>query len=170
MEDVTQENQRITNTRADQLNQQCYCVTLDRKALNESLLNQFVGAGNEASATPELDHLFSNTPVFVPHADIESMERIVQAIESAAELPLYRERVLSWAPEIAGFDSGPLGAFMGYDFLPLRHIWHHFSALAFSQPFVCAALARFNPFILASSHFDPAVPSLTRFHKKDGTR
>jgi hypothetical protein len=116
MEDVTQENQRITNTHADQLNRQCYCVTLDRKALNESLLNQFANAGDEASAAPELDQLFSNTPVFVPHADIESMERIVQAIESAAELPLYRERALSWAPEIAGFDPGPLGAFMGYDF------------------------------------------------------
>lgn len=85
MEDVTQENQRITNTRADQLNRQCYCVTLDRKALNESLRNQFVDAGNEASAAPELDHLFSNTPVFVPQADIETMERIVQAIESAVE-------------------------------------------------------------------------------------
>jgi len=116
MEDVTQENQRITNTRADQLNRQCYCVTLDRKALNESLLNLFVDAGNEASAAPELDHLFSNTPVFVPQADIETMERIVQAIESAAELPLYRERALSWAPEIARFDPGPIGAFMGYDF------------------------------------------------------
>jgi hypothetical protein len=116
MEDVTQENQRITNTHADQLNRQCYCVTLDRKALNESLLNQFVGAGHETSATPELDHLFSNTPVFVPQTDIEAMERIVQAIESAAELPLYRERALSWAPEIARFDPGPIGAFMGYDF------------------------------------------------------
>jgi glutathione synthase/RimK-type ligase-like ATP-grasp enzyme len=44
------------------------------------------------------------------------MERIVQAIESAAELPSYRERALSWAPDIAGFDPGPIGAFMGYDF------------------------------------------------------
>ena len=44
------------------------------------------------------------------------MERIVQAIESAVELPSYRERVLSWAPEIAHFNPGPLGAFMGYDF------------------------------------------------------
>ncbi len=116
MQNVTQDNQQTTNTRADRLNRQCYCITLDRKALNESFRNQFVDAGNEASAAPELDHLFSNTPVFVPQADIESMERIVQAIGSAAELPLYRERALSWAPEIARFDPGPLGAFMGYDF------------------------------------------------------
>jgi hypothetical protein len=116
MQDVTQDNQQTTNTRADRLNRQCYCITLDRKALNESLRNQFVDAGNEVSAAPELDHLFSNTPVFVPQADIETMERIVQAIESAAKLPSYRERALSWAPEIARFDPGPLGAFMGYDF------------------------------------------------------
>jgi len=116
MEDVTQENQQTTNTRADRLNRQCYCITLDRKALNKSLRTQFVDAGNEASAAPEFDHLFSNTPVFVPQADIETMQRIVQAIESAAELPLYQERALSWAPEIARFDPGPIGAFMGYDF------------------------------------------------------
>jgi hypothetical protein len=116
MEDVTLENQRITNTRADQLNRQCYCVTLDRKALNESLLNQFVDAGNEASEALDLDHLFSNTPVFVPRADIETMGCIVHAIESASALGSYRERALSWAPEIARFDPGPIGAFMGYDF------------------------------------------------------
>jgi hypothetical protein len=116
MQEVTQDNQPTANTRADRLNQQCYCITLDHKALSESLRDQFVDAGNEASAPPELDHLFSNTPVFVPQADIETMERIVQAIESAAALPLYRERGLSWAPEIARFDPGPVGAFMGYDF------------------------------------------------------
>ncbi|MCW8979428.1 hypothetical protein [Marinobacter sp. tcs-11] len=44
------------------------------------------------------------------------MERIVQSIEAASELPSYRERVLSWAPEIAQFNPGPIGAFMGYDF------------------------------------------------------
>ncbi|EAZ99673.1 hypothetical protein [Marinobacter sp. ELB17] len=44
------------------------------------------------------------------------MERIVQAIESASALASYRERALSWAPEIARIDPGPIGAFMGYDF------------------------------------------------------
>ncbi|MGK0526132.1 MAG: hypothetical protein ACI92N_003800, partial [Pseudomonadales bacterium] len=49
-------------------------------------------------------------------ADIETMGRIVQAIESAAGLPPYQERALSWAPDTAHFDPGPIGAFMGYDF------------------------------------------------------
>jgi len=31
-------------------------------------------------------------------------------------LPAYREKVLSWAPEVAQRDFGPRGAFMGYDF------------------------------------------------------
>ena len=116
MQDSTHSYQRTANTRADQLNRQCYCITLDRKALDDSLLMQLSGAGTEPSTFSELHRLFSNTPVFVPREEIATMERIVQAIESATELPSYRERVLSWAPEIARFDPGPMGAFMGYDF------------------------------------------------------
>ena len=116
MQDLTEGYQRAASTRADQLNRQCHCITLDRSALDQSLLAQLADTGNEPSTVSELHHLFSNTPVFVPRADIATMERIVQAIESATELPSYRERVLSWAPEIARFDPGPIGAFMGYDF------------------------------------------------------
>ncbi len=110
------ENRRIANSRANELNRQCYCITLDRIALNKSLHNQLSDAGSELSTLPEFDHLFSNTPVFVPRADIAEMERIVQSIEAASELPSYRERVLSRAPKIAQFNPGPIGAFMGYDF------------------------------------------------------
>lgn len=106
----------MANAYADKLNRQCYCVTLDRKAINEKLRFQLVEAGQDPSSVPDFDHLFSNTPVFAPQADIVAMERIVQAIESATELPSYRQRVLSWAPDIARFDPGPIGAFMGYDF------------------------------------------------------
>jgi len=106
----------MTNSYADRLNRECFCITLDPKALETSLQDQFLGTGNESSPIPELHHLFSNTAVFVPEADITTMERIVQAIESAARLPSYQEQVLSWAPGIARFDPGPTGAFMGYDF------------------------------------------------------
>ena len=34
----------------------------------------------------------------------------------SARLPGYRDAVLSWAPEVARRDHGPLGVFMGYDF------------------------------------------------------
>ena len=116
MQNVDRDNQKTRKAYADRLNQQCYCVTLDRSALRQSLQHQLVEAAQDPSAISGLDHLFSNTPVFVPHADIESMARIVQAIEAAASLTAYRERVLSCAPDIARFDPGPIGAFMGYDF------------------------------------------------------
>ncbi|KAA8981979.1 circularly permuted type 2 ATP-grasp protein [Halospina sp. K52047b] len=106
----------MTNTKAARLNRECFCITLDQKALEKSLRDQFPDADHESSGIPELQHLFSNTAVFVPEADMSTMERIVQAIESATGLPGYQEQVLSWAPNIAGFDPGPIGAFMGYDF------------------------------------------------------
>ncbi|MBB6182502.1 hypothetical protein [Pseudorhizobium flavum] len=44
------------------------------------------------------------------------MQGIVDAIEAATKLPGYLAAVLSWAPEIAHLDFGPVGALMGYDF------------------------------------------------------
>lgn len=44
------------------------------------------------------------------------MQRVVAAIEATAQLPVYRNAILSWAPGIAHTDHGPAGAFMGYDF------------------------------------------------------
>lgn len=115
MEHPTNNNEKNDGL-ANRLNQECYCITLDRKALNTSLQDQLVEIRNNPIGANELNKLFSATPVFVPKTEIEAMERIVRAIESAAELPLYQEQVLSWAPEIAAFDPGPIGALMGYDF------------------------------------------------------
>jgi len=44
------------------------------------------------------------------------MLQMVRAIESVAQLSGYRGAVISWAPEIARHDYGPLGVFMSYDF------------------------------------------------------
>lgn len=106
----------MTNADAAHLNRECYCITLDQKALEKNLRDHFPDSDHDSSVIPEFHHLFSSTAVFVPETDISTMERIVQAIESATGLPSYREQVLSWAPDIAGFDPGPIGAFMGYDF------------------------------------------------------
>ncbi|MFC6381519.1 hypothetical protein [Psychrobacter glacincola] len=116
MENLSSNNHKTNDSLADRLNQKCYCITLDRKALNTSLQNQLAETRNNPIGANELNKLFSATPVFVPKTEIEAMERIVKAIESAARLPPYQERVLSWAPEIAAFDPGPIGALMGYDF------------------------------------------------------
>ena len=85
---------------ANRLNQECYCITLDRKALNTSLQDQLVETRNNPIGANELNKLFSTTPVFVPKAEIETMVQIVDSIESAAELPSYQQQVLSWAPEV----------------------------------------------------------------------
>ncbi|MDL0433461.1 hypothetical protein QPM17_20160 [Marinobacter sp. TBZ242] len=118
MHDETRNSQQTASTNAALLNRHCYCITLDQDALNSNLRDQFsnAGIGFPATAIPELDHFFSDTAVFVPKSDILTMEGVVQAIEKASKLPSYLTQVLSWAPDIAQFDPGPVGAFMGYDF------------------------------------------------------
>jgi len=118
MHDETKNIQQTASANAALLNRHCYCITLDQDALNSNLRGQFsnAGIGFPATAIPELDHFFSDTAVFVPESDILTMEGVVQAIEKASKLPSYLTQVLSWAPDIAQFDPGPVGAFMGYDF------------------------------------------------------
>lgn len=101
---------------SERLNQECFCITPDREALCRALERE---VGDEAFCTTFIKtrpHLFSNAPAFLSEPDTDGMLRIVHAIEAATRLPAYQEAVLSWAPEIAGHDFGPRGAFMGYDF------------------------------------------------------
>ena len=116
MEPLVNNKNKAHDSLANRLNQECYCRTLDRRALNASLQDQLSDTRDNPIGANELNKLFSATPVFVPKTEIEAMARIVAAIESAAELPSYQQQVLSWAPKIATFDPGPIGAFMGYDF------------------------------------------------------
>ena len=101
---------------AERLNQSCLCLTLDREALCAAL-EQEAGDAEfcEAHVRPR-NNLFSNVPVFLPSASIVAMQATVSAIHGVSQLPAYQEQVLSWAPEIAHVDHGPIGAFMGYDF------------------------------------------------------
>jgi hypothetical protein len=102
--------------RAEQLNDGCFCITLDRGAL-EKLLDGEVGLeGFTKGLTESRPSLFSNVPVFVSADTMTAMAQVVRAVEAAAELPGYRSVALSWAPPIAQLEFGPLGALMGYDF------------------------------------------------------
>ena len=103
-------------TEAERLNQHCACVTLDRLAITQALANQLGNDAYDILTNPIWHQLFSSVAVFVPPQDLDQMRAIVQALEEAAALPGYRRRVLSWAPQSAQFDPGPVGAFMGYDF------------------------------------------------------
>jgi hypothetical protein len=101
---------------SDRLNRNCFCITLDRDALRKAAEHETGDAQFCDALVESRPHLFSNVPVFLPPEDLAAMEKIVRAIEAAADLPEYRAAALGWAPAIATVDPGPIGAFMGYDF------------------------------------------------------
>jgi hypothetical protein len=101
---------------SERLNRECFCITLDRGALCKALDREAVDPDFCATFIRTRPHLFSNVPVFLAEAEISEMLRIARAIEETVRLPAYRDAVLSWAPDVARRDFGPLGAFMGYDF------------------------------------------------------
>jgi hypothetical protein len=103
-------------TEAERLNQHCVCVTLDRPAIVDNLVSQLGENAKEILSSTAWQQFFSNAAVFVPGQDLDHMQDIVQALETAAALPDYQQRVLSWAPRNAQLNPGPVGAFMGYDF------------------------------------------------------
>ena len=101
---------------SERLNQECFCITLDREALCESLELEVGDPDFCAAFIRPRPYLFSNAPVFLSDANVAKMLRIVHAVEAVTRLPGYRDAALSWAPEIARHNFGPRGAFMGYDF------------------------------------------------------
>lgn len=102
--------------RTDRLNKNCFCVTLDLPSLREAMERE---AGEpaffETFIRPKA-HLFSHVPVFLSATTVDEMRAIAAAVETTAQLAAYKAAVLSWAPEIARADHGPIGALMGYDF------------------------------------------------------
>lgn len=100
----------------DQLNRECFCITLDRASLHDALQCETDDPAFVATYIASRPHLFSSSPVFLSRAEVTAMAEIVEAIEAAALLPGYQAAALADAPEIARHDFGPAGAFMGYDF------------------------------------------------------
>ena len=100
----------------DWLNHECFCMSLDRTALNNAMAQEVDDPAFLEKLIADRTHLFSNVPLFMARRDLEIMLTTVQAIEAAAALPAFREAVLAQAKDIAREDHGPLGVFMGYDF------------------------------------------------------
>ncbi len=116
MQDAQMSVVEEVGSKAEQLNQGCFCMTIDRVALTEAL-NREIGSQDFAQGLSSTHpSLFSNVPAFVPAELLTEMGRVIDAVEAAATLPGYCEAALSWAPSIAGLDFGPAGALMGYDF------------------------------------------------------
>ena len=100
----------------EQLNTDCACVTLDRDALcraAEAAVGEPAFARDLAITHP---HLLSAQPMFLSSAHASRMRDIIKAIESVAKLQSYQTAVFKSAPQIARFNPGTAGVFMGYDF------------------------------------------------------
>lgn len=116
MSDPDPTSSGAVQTLSDRLNQNCFCVTLDRRSLCEALEHE---AGDPAFCERFIRpkaHLFSNVPVFLSATEVAEMQEVVAAIETTARLAAYKAAVLSQAPKISREDHGPVGALMGYDF------------------------------------------------------
>lgn len=98
------------------LNQSCFCITIDQAKLDRALATDSGNPGLSYQMAESHPHLFSNVPVFLPAAALEDMQTTVTVIEAVAQIPAFRDAVMTWAPEISLVDPGPAGALMGYDF------------------------------------------------------
>jgi len=101
---------------ADTLNLGCLCSTLEPALLRRQLESNPYLQGLAEDLVATRPHLFSATPVFISARDHALLEASVAALHRVAALPGYRDAALQRSTEIARFDFGPQGAFMGYDF------------------------------------------------------
>ena len=98
------------------LNRDCFCVSVDPEALRRAIEADPAARGLHRLIDERCPHLFAALPLFVSRRHVDAMAAVIRAVESVVALPAYREAALGWAPEIARFDPGTPGAFMGYDF------------------------------------------------------
>lgn len=99
------------------LNQECFCISLDRAALSASFNRELGTPELSAMVQERCPYLFASQPVFIPALQIRRMEEVVRAVESVVAMPAYRKLVLARAPIVAQVASaGALGVFFGYDF------------------------------------------------------
>ena len=158
---------------ADRLNADCACVSLDRRALLREL-DAIVGdpqfGARLAASHPTL---LSNLPVYLRPDHVARMAAIIRAIEAVAQTPAYQEAAFAAAPPIARYNSGAIGALMGYDF----HLGEDGpklieintnaggalinAVLAKAQTACCAPAAAFLPQKMGSDPSHPDLPSKT---------
>lgn len=98
------------------LNNECFCISLDKEALRRALEADPAAHGLHRMIEERCPHLFAALPVFVSRQHVDEMAGVIQAVEEVVALPAYREAALAWAPGIARHGPGATGAFIGYDF------------------------------------------------------
>jgi hypothetical protein len=101
---------------AENFNRECFCISLDEQALARSMAQGIDNPELFELVRGRLPLLFSARPVVLPRAQLERMVQLIQALESVAALPAYREEVLARSDPIARHPTPAKSVFMGYDF------------------------------------------------------
>ncbi|MFM9938750.1 MAG: hypothetical protein ACKVP7_04550 [Hyphomicrobiaceae bacterium] len=100
----------------ERLNADCTCVTLDVEKLCRAL-EKVVGDPSFCRDMAETHpHLLSAQPLFLSQPHAQTMQELITAIETVAAHPSYQSAALEYAPDIARYQPGAIGVFMGYDF------------------------------------------------------
>ena len=102
--------------RAEQLNQDCHCLSLNRQQLRRELSTQTNGEALYRMICQDRPHFISDVAVFVAEASLQKQRTIIAAIERVIATPAYRKSVLAYAPQSAQFQPKARGVFLGYDF------------------------------------------------------
>ncbi len=159
----------------ENLNQACFCITLDLGALARALDSELGQPGLADMVRQRCPYVFAAQPVFVAPLQLQRMAQVMHAIESVVALPAYREQVLAAAPAIARMGTpGPLGAFFGYDFhvsqgkLGLIEINTNAggamlnAVLARAQRACCAAVGGMLPTLASVAAFEKQIVDMFR--------
>jgi hypothetical protein len=161
----------------DALNHACFCLSLDQDKLATALDSELGQESLSAMVRERCPNLFAAQPVFVASLQLQRMAQVIAAIESVVALPAYQEQVLATAPAIARMgESGPLGAFFGYDFhlnqghLGLIEINTNAggamlnTVLALAQRACCSAIQMMEPTIEGVKIFEQRIVDM--FHRE----
>jgi hypothetical protein len=109
-------NSYLCEQKAEQLNSQCRCVSLNREALLAEFKRQNDDINLYRMITEDRPHLLAESAVFVTDTCVKRQRDIIAAVESVIALPSYQKLVLEYAPDAAKFIPNAHGVFFGYDF------------------------------------------------------
>lgn len=106
----------IPHITAENFNRECFCISLDEPALARNMAADIGHPELFTLVQDRLPSMFSARPVVLSQTQVQSMSRVIAALESVVALPAYREEVLSRSDPIARHPTRAHSVFMGYDF------------------------------------------------------
>jgi len=103
-------------TSIEELNQSCYCLSVDAESLLQSLAEDLKSRSLSDEMITTHPHLFSSVPMFVSRTHLDRMAQVIGALETVIASSHFQGAALAWAPDIARFDPKSAGGLLGYDF------------------------------------------------------